>query len=62
MDIPQLSMDMSMAKVQDAVGIAMLKNSMETMEVTGEGMADMAAAVTENMVNPALGGNIDLSV
>lgn len=55
-------MDMSMAKVQDAVGIAMLKNSMETMEVTGEGMADMAAAVTENMVNPALGGNIDLSV
>lgn len=41
MAIAQLSMDMSMAKTQDALSIGMLKKSMESSEASMELITDM---------------------
>lgn len=52
MDIAAMSMNMSAAKVQQNVGIAMLKNSMEQQEAIAQNMVQM--------ISPeGLGVNID---
>ncbi len=58
MDIAGLSMDMSMIRVQSQASIAILDNSIENMEVMGDGMRK----ILESSVTPHLGQNIDVSV
>lgn len=58
MDIAALSMNMSQQQVMTNVGIAVLDNSISTMEDAGAGMIQMM----EQSVNPNLGQNIDISL
>lgn len=45
------------------VGVAVLDNTMETMETLGQGMMDMIdKAAMERSVNPHIGGNFDILV
>ncbi len=63
MDIPALSMAMAQQDLLSQVGTAMLSKSLDLMEVAGEGITEMAdTAAMELSVNPAVGGNIDISV
>ncbi len=63
MDIPALSMAMAQNDLLTQVGAAMLGKSLDLMEVAGEGMTEMIdTAAMELSVNPAVGGNIDISV
>lgn len=59
MDIASLSVVMSQASVQNQVGIALTKMTMNNMENTAESLNQMMGAVA---VNPNLGRNIDASV
>ena len=58
MDIAQLSMDMSTQTILSDVSVAVLKNSLDTMEDLGNGMTKMM----ESSVTPYLGQNIDYLV
>ena len=58
MDIEQLSMDMSTQNILSDVSVAVLKNSLDTMEDLGNGMTKMM----ESSVTPYLGQNIDYLV
>lgn len=58
MDIAQLSMDMSTQNILSDVSVAVLKNSLDTMEDLGNGMTKMM----ESSVTPYLGHNIDYLV
>ncbi len=58
MDIAQLSMDMSTQNILSDVSVAVLKNSLDTMEDLGNGMIKMM----ESSVTPYLGQNIDYLV
>ena len=58
MDIAQLSMDMSTQNILSDVSVAVLKNSLDTMEDLGNGMTTMM----ESSVTPYLGQNIDYLV
>lgn len=58
MDIAQLSMDMSTQNILSDVSVAVLKNSLDTMEDLGNGMTRMM----ESSVTPYLGQNIDYLV
>ncbi len=58
MDIAQLSMDMSTQNILSDVSVAVLKNSLDTMEDLGNGMTKMM----ESSVTPYLGQNIDYLV
>lgn len=58
MDIAQLSMDMSTQNSLSDVSVAVLKNSLDTMEDLGNGMTKMM----ESSVTPYLGQNIDYLV
>lgn len=58
MDIPALSMNMAQSSIQSDVGVAMLSKSLDTYQDTGENVAKML----EQSVNPAVGGNIDISL
>ena len=58
MDIAALSMDLSMISVQSQASMAVLDNSIENMEVMGEGMIK----ILESSVTPHLGQNIDISI
>lgn len=58
MDIAQLSMDMSTQNILSNVSVAVLKNSLDTMEDLGNGMTKMM----ESSVTPYLGQNIDYLV
>ena len=58
MDIAQLSMDMSTQNILNDVSVAVLKNSLDTMEDLGNGMTKMM----ESSVTPYLGQNIDYLV
>lgn len=49
---------LAQASVMNNVGVAMLKNTMEQNEIQGAGIAKMM----EMSVNPAVGGNFDMSV
>ena len=58
MDKAQLSMDMSTQNILSDVSVAVLKNSLDTMEDLGNGMTKMM----ESSVTPYLGQNIDYLV
>lgn len=63
MDIAGLSMAMATNSVQSRVGIAMLSKTMDTNEELGAGLVQMIdSAAMERSVNPAVGGNIDISI
>ncbi len=63
MDIPELSMALSMSKVQQDWGVAMLSNSLDSLSAVGETVAEMMdTSAMELSVNPDLGANIDLKV
>ncbi len=56
MDIPALSMAMSMDKVNTEWGIAMMSKALDTAEDTGAALTKMM----ESSVTPNLGQNIDV--
>jgi len=58
MDIPALSIQLSTAKAEDMVSVALLKKSIDTAEENGAEMIKMM----ERSVTPNLGQNIDLRV
>ena len=58
MDVALLSTSMAQMNTQTSIGYAMLGKSLDTVETTGESMAKML----EQSVNPAIGGNIDISL
>ena len=58
MDIPALSIAMSMNKVNTDWGIAMMSNAIDTIEDTGAELTKMM----ETSVNPNLGQSIDIRV
>ncbi len=58
MDIAALSMDLSMINVQSQASMAVLDNSLESMEAMGDGMIK----ILESSVTPHLGQNIDISI
>lgn len=63
MDIPELSMALSLSKVQTDFGAAMLKNSLDTLSDVGSAVAEMIdTSAMELSVNPDIGANIDLKV
>ena len=63
MDIAAISMAMSQAKIGNEFGTAMLSKSLDSMKIEGSEIANMIdAAAMERSVNPAVGGNIDISV
>lgn len=59
MDIAGLSMAMSTQNVLSDVSVAVLKNSLDTMEDLGNGVNKM---IIEASVTPYLGQNIDYSI
>lgn len=59
MDIAGLSMTMSTQNVLSDVSVAVLKNSLDTMEDLGNGVNKM---IMEASVTPYLGQNIDYSI
>ena len=62
LDIPQLSMDLSMNKVQRDIGVAMLDMSLENASSQGDALIDVMRSSMELSVNPNVGANIDVSV
>ena len=58
MDIPSLSIQLSTAKANDMVSVALLKKTLDTVEDNGESIIKMM----EQSVTPNLGQNIDLRV
>ncbi len=63
MDIPALSMSMAQANLLTDVGTAVLAKTMDQAEAVSASLTDMLdAAAMELSVNPAVGGNIDISV
>ena len=62
LDVPQLSMDLSMGKLQRDFGVAMLDMSLESAVSQSGALADMMRSSMELSVNPDIGGNIDIAV
>ncbi|MDD3368960.1 MAG: YjfB family protein [Lachnospiraceae bacterium] len=67
MDIAQLSMSLAQSNVTSNFGVAMLSNSLDSMETAGAGVLKLmeaapAPSAMELSVNPAVGGNFDMSV
>ncbi|MCI9385992.1 MAG: YjfB family protein [Lachnospiraceae bacterium] len=63
MDIPALSMSMAQSNLLTDVGTAVLAKTMDQAEAVSASLTDMLdAAAMELSVNPAVGGNIDISV
>lgn len=65
MDIPELSMALSMNKVQTDFGTAMLAKQLDTFNDIGASMVDGLNDMTKEMelsVNPSVGSNVDFSV
>ncbi len=61
MDIPELSMALSMSRVQQDWGTAMLANSLDMLSNVGEGITEMMdTSAMELSVNPNVGANIDI--
>ena len=58
MDIAALSTTLSTIEVQSQASMAVLGNSLENMEIMGDGMRK----ILESSVTPYLGQNIDVSV
>ncbi len=55
--IRSVASSMSAAKTGNAVGMAMLSKALDNQDAVGAAMVKMM----ENSVNPAVGGNIDIS-
>lgn len=67
MTIPQVSTDtIAQSGAMQQVGIAMLAKQLDTVENNGDmlvaSLSSMPSPSLESMVNPAIGGNIDLRV
>ena len=66
MDIAKLSMGMSQMNVGTEIGAKMLSMNLDTIEQMGSAMIDtmnsMPSPSLESLVNPAVGGHIDLAV
>ena len=63
MDIPALSMSMAQSNLLTDVGTAVLAKTMDQAEAVSASLTDMLdAAAMELSVNPAVGGNIEISV
>ncbi|MBR4725467.1 MAG: YjfB family protein [Lachnospiraceae bacterium] len=60
--IPALSVMMSSAKVSNEVSTSMLKKTLDVSEQGGQALIDMMRSSMELSVNPAVGGNFDVSV
>ena len=58
MDVAALSTALSNVNLANQVSVQVLSMSLDTLEVTGEGMRKMM----EMSVNPSVGGNIDISL
>ncbi len=63
MDIAGLAMDMKAVSTMSKVSTAVLSKALDTNEALGEGLVQMLdAAAMERSVNPAVGGNFDVSI
>lgn len=66
MDIARLSMDLSQTQLLNNVGFAMMAKTMDMAEAQGEMTAELISSMPspslESLVNPAIGGNIDLAI
>ncbi len=63
MDIAGLAMDLKGISTMSKVSTAVLSKALDTNEALGEGLVQMLdAAAMERSVNPAVGGNFDMSV
>ena len=63
--IVNAAMSYRQAQTMDAVGTKVLSNALDAQEAAGAGlmkMMDASAAMMEQSVNPAVGGNFDLRV
>lgn len=60
--IPSLAVEMSAAKVSNAVSTAMLAKTIDVTEQGGDALIDMMRSSMEHSVYPDLGKNIDMSV
>lgn len=58
MDVASLSTALSNVNLANQVSVQVLSMSLDTLEITGDGMRKMM----EMSVNPSVGGNIDISV
>ncbi len=61
-----IAMNMQATQLQSAVGISMLKNSIDQGEQQAAAVSEVLSSVSpaqmELSINPAVGGNIDISV
>lgn len=63
MDVGMLSMGLAMRNTHQAVGTAMLKNSMDLMKQNGNAIAAMMQTAPAPALNPpGVGGTIDVSL
>lgn len=66
MDIAQLSTAIAQSGAMQQISIAMLGKQLDTMESSGDmltaSLASMPSPSLESMVNPSIGGNIDLRI
>ena len=63
MNIAGLAMNLTAIDTASKIGTAVLSKELDTNEVLGEGMVQMIdAAAMERSVNPAVGGNFDMSI
>ena len=63
MDIAGLSMQLSLNKLQNDWGTAMLSKNLKTLEMAGETITDMIdESIPISSVNPNIGSNIDIKV
>ena len=62
MNIAALSMSIAKSQVQDKWSVAMLKNSLDMQQENGNALSEMLEGISENMVNPNIGSNIDIRI
>ena len=63
MDIAALSMAMAQNKIMESFGVEMLSKTLDTQEQIGNEVVQMIdSAAMERSINPAIGGNIDISI
>ncbi len=62
MDIPELSMALSMSQLQTNVGVAMLSKNLDMVSEASETLTQMMDSSMELSVNPDIGSNIDLRI
>lgn len=63
MDIGAMSMEMSLARVQQSAGISVAKKAMDSQEVVAEGLLKMAeAAIPRQIPGNGIGLIVDIRV